>query len=126
MNEPWAAVVVVISGPHVLAVARDFHPTDLNFPGGRADPGDKTPMQTAVRELYEETGIRAQTLELLDRWDHNGRPTYAYLATVWKGRPRSSPEGKACWVFPSAVTSKASTFHRANHRLIQRLGQLRA
>jgi len=33
------------------------HPGDVVFPGGRVEPGDEGPVDTAMREAYEEIGL---------------------------------------------------------------------
>ena len=53
-------------GPCVLLVASSYpnHPQPLwNLPGGRQRPGDLLD-ETAVREVFEETGLRARAGEL--------------------------------------------------------------
>ena len=50
-------------------------------PGGHIEPGE-TPQQAAVRELYEETGCRASTLEpvcLYSVSKDGGAPTFGML-----------------------------------------------
>lgn len=41
------------------------HAGHLAFPGGRPDPGDDGPVDTALREAEEEVGIRRETVEVL-------------------------------------------------------------
>lgn len=43
------------------------HAGQISFPGGRTDPGDKSPEHTALREAWEEVGIRACDVEILGR-----------------------------------------------------------
>lgn len=56
-----AAIAVVIEGDSVLLVRR-AHPPDAGywgFPGGKIEFGERIE-EAALRELHEETGIRAQ------------------------------------------------------------------
>lgn len=82
-----AAVLVLFSGPHaehpaglvpddadllltVRAGTLRHHAGQAAFPGGAADPGDSGPVNTALREAQEETGIdpaRLQPLATLER-----------------------------------------------------------
>ncbi len=67
--EPRRAAVAVVlhlapgaATPAVLFVKRAEYAGDpwsghVAFPGGRAEPGDATPWDTAARETWEETGI---------------------------------------------------------------------
>jgi hypothetical protein len=61
------------------------------FPGGGQEPADLTPEQTAVRELFEETGYRAQEphLRLLGTQSAGEKKFYVYLHRV---RPTSVPD----------------------------------
>jgi 8-oxo-dGTP pyrophosphatase MutT (NUDIX family) len=76
-----AAVLVLFSGPPdsstgglpdeadllvtVRASTLRHHAGQAAFPGGAADPGDKGPIHTALREANEETGIDAGRLQPL-------------------------------------------------------------
>ncbi|HXC54815.1 MAG TPA: CoA pyrophosphatase [Rhizomicrobium sp.] len=61
--KPAAVLLPLIlrAEPHVLLTQRtdtlSRHAGQVAFPGGRADPGDISLVQTALRETQEETGI---------------------------------------------------------------------
>lgn len=57
-GEPWA---VLTMRPETLRK----HPGQVAFPGGGRDPGDVTPLHTALREAHEELGIPHQAVEVL-------------------------------------------------------------
>jgi 8-oxo-dGTP pyrophosphatase MutT (NUDIX family) len=60
---PAAVLVPIIAGPQpqLLFTRRTAklarHSGQVSFPGGRAEVGDASPLQTALRETQEETGI---------------------------------------------------------------------
>ena len=61
-----SSAIVERDGRFLLVRRRNPPAADLfAFPGGRAEPGE-TPEETAVRELFEETGLIADELALLD------------------------------------------------------------
>ena len=72
ITTPHAAVAILhAQGPEesVLLIRRQEHPEDpwsghWSFPGGRCDPGDRDPLETALRELQEECGIRLERGQL--------------------------------------------------------------
>lgn len=72
--KPAAVLIPFISSPQgwqILFTRRHSdlpeHSGQVAFPGGRADPGDASPEQTALRETYEEIGIRPQDVTILGR-----------------------------------------------------------
>ena len=40
------------------------HPGQIGFPGGRVEPDDQGPLQTALREVEEEIGLAPETVEV--------------------------------------------------------------
>ena len=56
---------------HILYTRRHSdlpeHSGQVAFPGGRADPEDLSPEQTALRESYEEIGLKPQDVRILGR-----------------------------------------------------------
>ncbi len=61
------------AGLSLLLTKRTLHLRDhagqVAFPGGRAEPGDASPEDTALREAAEEVGLRAADVLLLGRLD---------------------------------------------------------
>src|SRR5580658_10595763 len=61
---PAAVLVLIVdrpAGPAILFTQRTAHLHDhagqISFPGGRAEPGDTSEVETALRETWEEIGI---------------------------------------------------------------------
>ena len=71
-----AVLVPIIShqeGYKILLTHRskklDDHAGQISFPGGRIDNSDKTPIDTALREAYEEIGLNGSSVEILGHLD---------------------------------------------------------
>lgn len=86
-----AADVVLLAGHdgelHVLLIQRGHPPFEGHFalPGGHVDPGEYAE-DAARRELAEETGIQAASLDLVGVYDKPGRdPRGAYSTTAYVG-----------------------------------------
>jgi 8-oxo-dGTP pyrophosphatase MutT (NUDIX family) len=62
-------IVLRASGPSVLLTQRTenlkAHPGQISFPGGRVEPGDRSPADTALREAQEEIGLSSNHVEIL-------------------------------------------------------------
>lgn len=69
--------------------------------GGHMEPGE-SPYQSALRELYEETGLVPQTLELraIVHITMPAPPGIMLFVLVGKGagEPKVSSEGEAAWI----------------------------
>ncbi|MBL6938601.1 MAG: CoA pyrophosphatase [Alphaproteobacteria bacterium] len=73
--------------PHVLLTQRtehlNRHAGQVSFPGGRADPGDISLVETALRETQEETGIEPAFVTVVGFLDAYETGTgYAILPVV--------------------------------------------
>ncbi|MEE4329819.1 MAG: CoA pyrophosphatase [Wenzhouxiangella sp.] len=75
---PAAVLVTLVldDQPHVLLTVRNRrmarHGGQVALPGGRAEPGERFPVATALREAREEVGLEPGSVELLgllDRFD---------------------------------------------------------
>jgi 8-oxo-dGTP pyrophosphatase MutT (NUDIX family) len=128
--QDWSAVVVVPRGEQFAVVARGFAPKNVNFPGGDRLAEDQTPVDTAVRELREETGLLTtpEYLRLMSVWTGSrGQRVYAYFATGFVGRLRSGSEGKAFWTAQlPLLLAPTSDFHKEQRALLQKLMRLSA
>lgn len=124
----WSVVVVVANlNNDVLAISRGFNVRDPALPGGDSEAGDESPAQTAVRELFEETGINAIEARCVDRWEGDrGQPVFAFYITKWKGkRLRASAEGKPFWTQPNTLLSKTAYYREDAKRVFLRLSEMR-
>lgn len=90
------AVAVVQRGNQVLLIKRRFRGRDYAvLPGGSVEPGESFE-QAAVRELWEESTLRARVGRQLLAGEHNGREARYFLMTDVRGTPElSGPELEA-------------------------------
>ncbi len=61
------------------------HQGQVAFPGGRSEPADPDILTTALREAYEEVGLRPETVEVLGRLTTAATFTSNYLVTPFVG-----------------------------------------
>lgn len=69
---PASVLIPLVSreeGLHVLLTQRatglHHHAGQISFPGGRYEPADVTPVETAIRETEEEIGLDRQRIEVI-------------------------------------------------------------
>jgi len=98
LPRPVAAVAVVaLCDEHVLLVRRDKEPYRgmWSFPGGSIEPGE-TSREAARREVWEETGIEIELLDVADVIDSihppggEGRPGCHYVIIDFLAVPAGS------------------------------------
>ena len=71
--QPASSAIVERDGRYLLVLRSNPPSADMYaFPGGRGEEGE-TPAETALRELFEETGIRAEKPSLFATYDLPGR-----------------------------------------------------
>jgi 8-oxo-dGTP pyrophosphatase MutT (NUDIX family) len=74
---------------HVLLTKRteelEYHKGQICFPGGSRHEEDKSLQETALRETYEEVGIRPEDVEILGELDSMGTLTSNFLITPYVG-----------------------------------------
>ncbi len=99
-----AADVIVRKGGSVLLVERKYEPKGWAIPGGFVEYGEKTE-DAAVRELMEETGIKAESVTLLGIYsdparDKRGHVASAVYYTESDAEPVAGDDAKAAKFFP--------------------------
>lgn len=110
-----AAVLVpfvrVESGWHLLFIRRaenerDRHSGQVAFPGGRRDPDDPHAEAVALREAWEEMGIRPEDVQLLGRMRefvsssrYRVTPVAGMMPWPYPVRPERSEVGR-CFTIP--------------------------
>lgn len=100
------SVTYVKKGDRVLAVTRGRDGSDLNMPGGHVEPGED-PQEAAIRELWEETGIKADELFPVYTKVHGGYLVTTYKVTSFHGHLRPSSEGIPSWERPEVLLSSS-------------------
>lgn len=78
----------------VLTKRPDTMPTHAGhvaFPGGRPDPGDAGPVDTALREAEEEVGIDPRTVEVLGFLPEVNTVSYSLMVVPVVGRLPAPP-----------------------------------
>lgn len=80
---------------------RGFGAGKINGPGGKIDP-DETPLESALREIYEELGIKPLGAEQRGELHFQFRDGYSLHCAVFRahdfeGEPRETDEAEPLW-----------------------------
>lgn len=91
--DPAGDEFVFVEQFRIGRMAAGAHPWNTEIVAGFIDKPDETPEQSIQRELEEEIGVRAETLELIARYFSSpagsGGRVYLYLATVDAGATKT-------------------------------------
>lgn len=81
---------------------KGFGAGKINGVGGRVEPGER-PEEAAVREVFEEVGVRVRSLEpagTLEFYSADSEPDWlihVFLSRDFEGEPRESEEASPRW-----------------------------
>jgi len=118
----WAVTALIQKDGKVLACSRRNKPTEWGLPGGKIDPGE-TPLQAIIRELEEETTIKALDAQAVffRPVEPNPLEVVCYRISNWKGSPFSVENGVFVeWKYPIELIQ--GPFGSWNQKLFDSLG----
>ncbi len=110
------AAVLILFGPHeddadLLIIQRAAHlidhPGQPAFPGGHAEPGDESLIQTALREAQEEVGVNPNSVRIVSELPKLWLPPSQVAVTPIVG----------WWESPHEITEVDSNEVAAVHRI---------
>lgn len=127
-NPTPAACCFVVRGDEILLGQRAIEPRrgHWGLPGGYVEIGE-TPEQAALRELFEETGLRGNGAQLIGVSSQESELTgavivHGYFVKRWEGDPRPGSDVSALQFFaPDAVPRLAFRAHRELHAIFEAL-----
>ncbi|MCD5413214.1 MAG: CoA pyrophosphatase [Dehalococcoidia bacterium] len=63
----------------------EYHKGQISFPGGRKDEGDRDLLATALREGFEEIGLRPEAVEILGELDDESTISTRFVVSPFVG-----------------------------------------
>jgi 8-oxo-dGTP pyrophosphatase MutT (NUDIX family) len=118
---PWAEdyhASVFVRGPNEQTVlitdTRRPPPQLWKFPGGKMEAGED-PFETAIREVFEETGVtlKRENLALIETEHLDSHTKYFFLATTdsFAGFQQRSKDGEIAGIFDISYLHKMVDIH---------------
>ncbi len=117
-----ACVVLINPEGLVLGVSRKDNHNDFGLIGGRMEPEDnENPINTAIRETLEETGLKISNLKLVFAIHKSGNMGYTYIAD-YEGEINHNESHIVKWV--PFETLFAGSFGRYNQLVSESLDSM--
>ncbi|MGQ2985519.1 NUDIX hydrolase [Flavobacterium sp.] len=100
-KDPRISAVMMLFYPingqaHLALIKRNAYPgvhsSQISFPGGKAEPGDKTLADTALRETFEEIGVLPGAIEVVMPFSEIYIPPSNFLVYPFLGVSADEPE----------------------------------
>jgi 8-oxo-dGTP diphosphatase len=88
---------------HRVKKENDMHAGKWNGLGGKMEPGE-TPEECAIREIYEESGLKVKNLALKGIitfpgfYEQEDWYTFLFVINDFEGELIDSPEGHLAWI----------------------------
>ena len=101
---------------------RGIHGGQLGFPGGKREPGDRSLLETALRETHEEVGLPKDQIEILASLEPldtrtTGYRVHPYLARIVPPRLWRLAEGEITGIITPIVHALTDPSARREHEI---------
>jgi len=104
-----ATLLFIVREEKILLIhkKRGFGAGKINGPGGKVDPGE-TPLESALRETFEELGIKPLGTEASGELHFQFRDGFSlhctvFLAHDFEGEPQETDEALPFWISLDAI-----------------------
>lgn len=124
--KPAVGALLFNAEGEVLAISRKTDQQDFGIVGGGVEDGE-TEIVAFLRELWEETGVRAMHYQrVFGAVDAKGCWMVTFLVRAWKGVPHDRERKGAIvrWLPPARLLESSCSFRAYNRALFAHLGVL--